>query len=90
MSIVTCLACWAGRWRRPLPIWLPLSRPPLGLTRREVEVLGLIRDGKTKAQIADALVISLSTVRRHVEHILRKLEVSSRTAAAVKASRRPS
>jgi DNA-binding CsgD family transcriptional regulator len=65
----------------------PAVSPAFGLTRREVEVLGLIIDGRSNAQIADALMISRSTVRRHVEHILRKLGVSSRTAAAVKASR---
>lgn len=65
----------------------PIVLPAFGLTRREVEVLGLTVDGKTNGQIADALAISPSTVRRHVEHILRKLDVPSRTAAAVKASR---
>jgi DNA-binding CsgD family transcriptional regulator len=65
----------------------PATLPAFGLTRREVEVIALIIEGKTNAQIATTLVISRSTVRRHVEHILRKLDVSSRAAAAVKASR---
>jgi len=58
-----------------------------GLTVRESEVLELIAQGLTNGQIAVALVISQSTVRRHVEHVLAKLGVTSRTAAALKASR---
>jgi DNA-binding CsgD family transcriptional regulator len=58
-----------------------------GLTVRELEVLDLIAQGLTNGQIAGELVVSQSTVRRHVEHVLAKLGVASRTAAAVKASR---
>lgn len=67
---------------------VPAPRPPLfGLTARELDVLDLIARGHTNGEIAAALVISQSTVRRHVEHLLAKLGVASRTAAAVKASR---
>lgn len=59
----------------------------LGLTARELTVLELIGQGYTNGEIAKFLVISASTVRRHVEHLLAKLGVSSRTEAAVKASR---
>ncbi|HTW10436.1 MAG TPA: helix-turn-helix transcriptional regulator [Acidimicrobiales bacterium] len=66
----------------------PAQPAPLGrLTRRELQVLELIARGHTNAEIAEALVISASTVRRHVEHVLAKLGVASRTAAAVKAAR---
>jgi len=68
----------------------PAPTPKLGafgLTARELEVLDLIAQGLTNGQIAEELVISQSTVRRHVEHVLAKLGVASRTAAAVKASR---
>ncbi len=57
-----------------------------GLTAREHEVLQLVAQGRTNGEIAEELVISPSTVRRHVEHLLAKLGVASRTAAAVKAS----
>jgi DNA-binding CsgD family transcriptional regulator len=57
-----------------------------GLTARELTVLDLIAQGMTNGEISDALMISQSTVRRHIEHVLAKLEVSSRTAAAIKAS----
>jgi DNA-binding NarL/FixJ family response regulator len=49
-------------------------------------VLQLIARGHTNGEIAEVLVVSQSTVRRHVEHLLAKLEVASRTAAAVKAT----
>jgi serine/threonine-protein kinase PknK len=55
---------------------------PGGLTGREVEVLRLLAVGKTNPEIADALVISLNTVYRHVNHIFTKLAVSNRTEAA--------
>jgi DNA-binding CsgD family transcriptional regulator len=54
---------------------------PMGLTGRELEVLGLVARGLTNREIAVALVISEHTVARHVQHILAKLGVSSRTAA---------
>ena len=48
------------------------QRFPSGLTRREVEVIRLIARGNTNPEIADALVITVNTVRRHVTHILEK------------------
>jgi len=56
-----------------------------GLTRRELEVLGLVIDGSTNRQIASALLIAQRTVAAHLEHILFKLDVPSRTAAAIRA-----
>jgi len=55
------------------------------LTPRETEVIGHLASGKTNRQIAQQLHLSLSTVKRHLERILSKLEVSDRTQAAVKA-----
>jgi DNA-binding CsgD family transcriptional regulator len=57
------------------------THTPMGLTGREVEVLALVATGKTNREIAAALVISEHTVARHVQHILAKLGVASRTAA---------
>jgi two-component system nitrate/nitrite response regulator NarL len=51
------------------------------LTRREWEVLDLLRDGAGTADIADRLFLSRVTVRRHVSAILRKLGVTSREEA---------
>jgi DNA-binding NarL/FixJ family response regulator len=55
------------------------------LSHREKEVLRLMVDGASNKEISDKLIISVSTVRTHVEHILEKLAVSGRTQAAVKA-----
>ena len=52
-----------------------------GLTKRELEVLRLVAAGKTNREIAAALVVSEHTVARHVQNILVKLRVQSRTAA---------
>jgi DNA-binding CsgD family transcriptional regulator len=52
-----------------------------GLTPREREVLKLIATGKSNRDIAKALVISEHTAARHVQNILTKLDVPSRTAA---------
>ncbi len=54
---------------------------PAGLTAREVEVLRLIAQGWTDAQIAEHLVISPRTVNRHTTSLYSKLNVSSRAAA---------
>ena len=62
-------------------------RAPMGLTRRQVEVLALVAAGKTNREIAAALVLSEHTVARHVQNILGKLGVSSRTAASAYAYR---
>lgn len=57
-----------------------------GLSIRELEVLNLMAQGLGNRDIADHLIISEKTVKTHVSHILRKLEVSNRTSAIVKAS----
>ncbi len=58
---------------------------PERLTERERQVLDLVADGLTNGQIADRLFISRKTASVHVSAILRKLGVSSRTEAAVRA-----
>jgi DNA-binding CsgD family transcriptional regulator len=58
-----------------------------GLSQREVEVLRLVAAGKTNQEIADALVISLNTVFRHVSNILTKTGLTNRTEAAAYAHR---
>jgi DNA-binding CsgD family transcriptional regulator len=58
-----------------------------GLTPRELEVLGLLVDGCSNQQIARRLVVAPRTVAAHVEHLLHKLEVATRTSAAVLAER---
>jgi DNA-binding CsgD family transcriptional regulator len=52
------------------------------LTLREREVVGLVADGRTNAEIANLLWISPQTVRTHLANVFEKLEVHTRTAAA--------
>ena len=59
--------------------------PPYRLSPREREVLKLLIQGQTNPEIARNLIVSVSTVKIHVEHILAKLGVSDRTQAAVRA-----
>ena len=61
--------------------------PPAGLTPRELEVLRLLADGRSDREIAAALFISRKTVGVHVSHLLAKLDVPSRGAAAAYAHR---
>jgi RNA polymerase sigma factor (sigma-70 family) len=51
------------------------------LTERERDVLELLAKGHTNRQIADQLGITANTVKKHVDHILQKLQVSTRAAA---------
>lgn len=55
----------------------------LGISRREAEVLFWVIDGKSNAEIAGTLSVSIKTVRKHLEHIYVKLGVQDRVAAVV-------
>ncbi|MCA1716481.1 MAG: response regulator transcription factor [Actinobacteria bacterium] len=57
------------------------------LTEREVEVLKLIARGKANKQIARELFVAMSTIKTHVNNLYRKLNVTSRTQAALYAAR---
>jgi ATP/maltotriose-dependent transcriptional regulator MalT len=73
--------------RKPMPEPIPALTAPsspsshAGLTLREMEVLRLLAQGLTSAQIAEQLVIGLVTVNSHVRSIYSKLGVTSRSAA---------
>ncbi|HIS74553.1 TPA: response regulator transcription factor [Candidatus Galligastranaerophilus intestinavium] len=56
-----------------------------GLTKKELEVLSLIVDGLSNQEIAQKLVVSLSTTKAHVHSILQKLYLTDRTKAAITA-----
>jgi DNA-binding CsgD family transcriptional regulator len=58
-----------------------------GLTARQLEVLQLLAEGRSTAQIADELVISETTVRNHIAHELARLGVHTRVQALIVASR---
>ncbi|MGI9615714.1 MAG: LuxR C-terminal-related transcriptional regulator, partial [Acidimicrobiales bacterium] len=66
--------------QRPQPLVVPL-------TARELEVLSEIVDGRTNAEIAERLYISVGTTKRHIANIFTKLDVSHRTEAAAHARR---
>jgi len=61
---------------------------PSGLTTREAEVLALLAEGLSYAEVAQRLVLSPKTVSHHVSAVLRKLGEPSRTRAVAAAQRR--
>jgi len=69
--------------RQSIQTSLPSGVEPL--SERELEVLHLLAAGFTNRQIADQLVVSISTVKSHVHHISGKLQVSNRTQAVARA-----
>ncbi len=64
-----------------------LEHLPAGLSEREVDVLGLVAQGLSNAEIAERLVVSPRTVEAHLRSVFQKLGVATRTAAAHQAVR---
>ena len=83
------LVLWEEGMHVPLPDTVELVAParsrdddaPEGLTARELEVLSLVAEGRTDAEVAEALVVSLRTVHAHLRSVYRKLGVHTRSAA---------
>ena len=78
--------------RAGLPVRLPVRRGGVvvaglvePLTERELEVLRLLSVGAPNRAIAEDLVITLDTVKRHLSHLFSKLEVANRTQAVARA-----
>ncbi|MBI2940905.1 MAG: helix-turn-helix transcriptional regulator [Chloroflexi bacterium] len=68
------------------PVSVPTSSPLVDpLSAREIEVLRLVAAGLSNREIADALVIAVGTVKRHVATVYEKLGVNSRTQALARA-----
>lgn len=66
---------------------VPIAGSPENLTPREVDVLRLIALGKSNKEIAEALFLGERTIKTHVSNILSKLNLNSRTQAALYALR---
>ena len=68
---------------RPLALAKPSAERHriLGLTSRELEVLGLVRDGLTNGEIATKLFVSPGTIRSHLENAFAKVGAHTRTGA---------
>jgi LuxR family transcriptional regulator, maltose regulon positive regulatory protein len=71
----------------PSPANARTARKGSSLTSRELEVLKLVSDGLSNKEIGHRLYLSEHTVHRHVANLLRKLDLTSRTAAAAHAAR---
>ena len=93
--IFTLLGLWIGRkltaTQRP-EVGLSggsssvrISPADLGISPRESEVLHLIAAGHSNQEIADALFLSLNTIKKHTSTLFRKLEAERRTQAIEKA-----
>jgi len=63
------------------------TAPQVSLSAREIQVLGLLAEGASSAMIAARLEISVTTVRNHIQSLLRKLGVASQLEAVVLGSR---
>lgn len=83
-------AAWEEGTRVPLGAAVEIIAPesadvavdaPDGLTARELEVLALVAEGRTDADVAESLVVSVRTVHAHLRSIYRKLDVRTRSAA---------
>ena len=59
------------------------KKEPLGLSKRELEVLSLVAEGAPNKKIANTLCISENTVKVHLSNILEKLQVNTRQQAAI-------
>jgi predicted ATPase/DNA-binding CsgD family transcriptional regulator len=75
------------RVEKPQDAIVPSHATTLGLTPREIQVLRLLSKGMSDREIAGELSISERTAGNHVQHAMQKIEVDSRTAAAVFAIR---
>jgi LuxR family maltose regulon positive regulatory protein len=76
-----------SREKLPGPAARSVGAPMLieSLTEREGEVLVLLAEGRSNREIAERLVVTLDTVKKHLTHIFGKLDAGSRTQAIARA-----
>jgi DNA-binding NarL/FixJ family response regulator len=82
-SVAAKLVAEFARLSEQAPTWSQVLAEPL--SPRELEILRLLSSGATNKEIASQLVLAEGTVKNHVTNILTKLDVTDRTAAAIKA-----
>ena len=92
-------ACWDGGYRLGLPDAVAYARrgrgerqrPPFGwssLTPAELDLVRLVAQGCTNAEIGERLFMSVNTVKKHLSHVYAKLDVDGRADLAAQAARR--
>ncbi|MGC4192011.1 MAG: LuxR C-terminal-related transcriptional regulator [Thermomicrobiales bacterium] len=81
LSLEDAIALGHGIDAGALPPAPAMPEAPSTLSPREMEVLALLKQGKSNQEISDELFIGVRTVQSHVLHIMRKLDASSRVAA---------
>jgi DNA-binding CsgD family transcriptional regulator len=74
---------WAAKARRELSK-ITVRSPADGLTETERRIAALVAQGQTNREVASAMFVTENTVQTHVQHILRKLGVRSRTELAAR------
>lgn len=79
---------WPRDKAGPSAFLTKLPKPGLALTDREVEILGLLAKGLTRAQMAEQMFISVNTLKTHLKSIYKKLDVSTANEALLGAQRR--
>lgn len=78
-SLLDATAMRALLGRKPAPADVSAD-PPDGLTSREIEVIALVAEGLSNQQLARQLVVSMSTVKTHINHVLAKTACRDRAA----------
>ena len=86
-AVLRAIAAFVGIKAPPVTVSEPDASLRHELSAREREVLALVAQGLSDAQVAERLVISPHTVHRHVANILAKLGLPTRAAAAARAAR---
>lgn len=64
-----------------------ITTPPVGISKREFEVLTLLSQGLSNQEIADKLFLSTNTIKTHTSNLFEKLEVQNRLQAIIKAKK---
>jgi len=86
-TVLRAIAPFLGIQAPPAPVSKAAADALDELSAREREVLAMVAQGLSDAQIAERLVLSPHTVHRHVANILAKLQLPTRAAAAAAAAR---